>query len=101
MAIFVADRFLLNMSPGFCTAMRGEVRAEWDEVKQHDVLFLLTIRPPLAGELEAWAAAGQGEPNPAEKYGLVYVRGCEVTEVCPPLLTPRPSHELLLRIRVA
>lgn len=62
--------------------MRGEVRAEWDEVKQHDVLFLMTIRPPLAGELEARASAGQGEPNPAEKYGLVYVRGCEVVEVC-------------------
>ena len=31
--------------------MRGEVRAEWDEIKQHDVLFLLTIRPPDAVQL--------------------------------------------------
>lgn len=26
--------------------MRPEMRSEWDELKQHDVLFLLTIRPP-------------------------------------------------------
>ena len=26
--------------------MRPEIRSEWDELKQHDVLFLLTIRPP-------------------------------------------------------
>lgn len=26
--------------------LRPDIRAEWDELKQHDVLFLLTIRPP-------------------------------------------------------
>ena len=32
--------------------MRGEVRSEWDELKQHDVLFLMTIRPPDAMQLQ-------------------------------------------------
>lgn len=26
--------------------LRPDIRSEWDELKQHDVLFLLTIRPP-------------------------------------------------------
>ncbi|GLI62109.1 hypothetical protein VaNZ11_004692 [Volvox africanus] len=60
--------------------LRGDVRAEWDELKQHDVLFLLTIRPPTAAAAAAAFADGR-EPNAAEKHGLVYVRGCEVIEV--------------------
>ncbi|GIL75166.1 hypothetical protein Vretimale_7780 [Volvox reticuliferus] len=60
--------------------LRGDVRAEWDELKQHDVLFLLTVRPPTAAAAAAAFADGR-EPNAAEKHGLVYVRGCEVVEV--------------------
>ena len=26
--------------------MRPAIAAEWDELKQHDVVFLLTLRPP-------------------------------------------------------
>ena len=26
--------------------LRPDIRSEWDELKQHDVLFLLTLRPP-------------------------------------------------------
>ncbi len=56
--------------------LRGEVRAEWDELRQHDVLFLLTLRPPSGADV---AAMSEGRtPSAAEKYGLVYVRGCEV-----------------------
>lgn len=51
--------------------------SEWDEVKQHDVLFLLTIRPPSGAEVAEMHAGGR-KPNAAEKHGLVYVRGCEV-----------------------
>ncbi|KAG2449906.1 hypothetical protein HYH02_000012 [Chlamydomonas schloesseri] len=60
--------------------LRGDVRKEWDELKQHDVLFLLTIRPPDAHAAAAAHADGR-TPNPAQKFGLVYVRGCEVIEV--------------------
>ena len=31
--------------------MRGAICSEWDETKQHDVLFLLTVRPPDQAEL--------------------------------------------------
>lgn len=67
--------------------MRGDVRGEWDGTKQHDVLFLLSIRPPDTQELqsltaEAEAAGGPGAlPSPDKLYGLARVRGCEVIEV--------------------
>ncbi len=57
--------------------LRHDVRREWDDLKQHDVLFLLTIRPPTQQEVEAMTANGR-VPGVMEKYGLVYVRGCEV-----------------------
>lgn len=31
----------LNLS-----SLRPDIRAEWDELRQHDVLFLLAVRPP-------------------------------------------------------
>uniref|UniRef100_A0A7S3R311 Intron-binding protein aquarius n=1 Tax=Dunaliella tertiolecta TaxID=3047 RepID=A0A7S3R311_DUNTE len=60
--------------------LRGNIRAEWDELKLHDVLFLLTIRPPSGAEVAEMFEGGR-KPNAAEKYGLVYVRGCEIIEV--------------------
>ncbi|KAK9820367.1 hypothetical protein WJX72_009525 [[Myrmecia] bisecta] len=60
--------------------LRGDVRSEWDELKQHDVLFLITMRPPDAGALASLHASGKAL-DPAEQHGLVYVRGCEVLEV--------------------
>jgi len=60
--------------------LRGDVRGEWDDIKQHDVMFLLTIRPPAAAEVAQMYAEG-AEPGVREKYGLVAVRGCEVIEV--------------------
>lgn len=60
--------------------MRGDIRGEWDDTKQHDVLFLLTIRPPDQAELAILQQDG-AELHPAEKFGLAYVRGCEVLEV--------------------
>lgn len=60
--------------------LRAEVRAEWDECKQHDVLFLLTIRPPDAGQLAEMRARTE-PPGVMELYGLVAVRGAEVIEL--------------------
>ena len=74
--------------------MRPEVRAEWEELRQHDVLFLLTIRPPdsITANYMAQAQAGRGgggsgrsgeamSGDVMERYGLQYVRGCEVVEL--------------------
>ena len=44
------------------------------------MLFLLTLRPPAAHMLAAARADGK-QPSPAELYGLIAVRGCEVIEV--------------------
>ncbi|KAK9863382.1 hypothetical protein WJX84_010246 [Apatococcus fuscideae] len=60
--------------------LRGDVRSEWDEVKQHDVLFLMTIDPPEPGDVARLTGAGT-VPSPAERHGLSCVRGCEVLEV--------------------
>ncbi len=56
------------------------MRSEWDETKQHDVLFLLTVQPPDQVALAAIRDRGE-EPSPAQQHGLIYVRGAEVTEV--------------------
>lgn len=63
-----------------CAALRVDIRSEWDEAKQHDVLFLLTIRPPDATEIARMRSQGS-QLNPMELYGLAYVRGLEVIEV--------------------
>ncbi|CAL8471736.1 g11278 [Coccomyxa elongata] len=60
--------------------LRGDVRGEWDEMKQHDVVFLLTVRPPDQAALQLLRADG-AEPSPADIHGLFYVRGAEVIEV--------------------
>lgn len=60
--------------------LRGDVRGEWDELKQHDVVFLLTVRPPDQATLAMLRADG-AEPSPIDAHGLIYVRGAEVIEV--------------------
>ena len=60
--------------------LRGDVRSEWDETKQHDVVFLLTVQPPDQVALGAMRDRGE-EPTPAQQHGLIYVRGAEVVEV--------------------
>lgn len=73
--------------------LRGDVRGEWDELKQHDVVFLVTVRPPDAVRL-AEVRAQSIELSPADTYGLVYVRGAEVIEVCPTESAGLTSHIL-------
>ena len=48
---------------------RNDVRDEWDELKEHDVLFLLTVQPPSAKEA-ADAMASGGEDAIARAAGL-------------------------------
>ncbi|KAG0496871.1 hypothetical protein HPP92_001562 [Vanilla planifolia] len=59
------------------SSYKAYIRSEWDSIKEHDVLFLLSIRPsfePLSQE----EAAKSTVP---ERLGLQFVRGCEVVEI--------------------
>ncbi|KAG6679826.1 hypothetical protein I3842_13G010800 [Carya illinoinensis] len=59
------------------SSYRAQIRSEWNALKEHDVLFLLSIRPsfePLTAEEAAKASVPQ-------RLGLQYVRGCEIIEV--------------------
>ncbi|RAL47940.1 hypothetical protein DM860_015727 [Cuscuta australis] len=56
---------------------KAQIRSEWNSLKEHDVLFLLSIRPsfePLSAEEAANATVPQ-------RLGLQYVRGCEIIEM--------------------
>lgn len=60
--------------------MRSEVKKEWDELKQHDVMFLLTVKVPY--DINGTQAKFQnGEITALQAQGLMYVRGCEVIEI--------------------
>lgn len=50
-------------------ALREDVRREWEEVKQHDVMFLLTLRPPDAYAQSAAAESGAGDGGTGELGG--------------------------------
>ncbi|KAH9709891.1 P-loop containing nucleoside triphosphate hydrolases superfamily protein [Citrus sinensis] len=59
------------------SSYKAHVRSEWNALKEHDVLFLLSIRPsfePLSAEEAAKASVPQ-------KLGLQCVRGCEIIEI--------------------
>jgi len=57
-------------------AVRDNIKMEWEQLRKHDVCFLLTLRPPQAATNAGYLDI------PAEEYcsttGLVYVRGCEI-----------------------
>ena len=76
----------------YTVGLRGDVRGEWDETKQHDVLFLLTVQPPDQIALGAIRDRGD-EPTPAQKHGLIYVRGAEVIEVRHMCTRSPPVHD--------
>ena len=50
---------------------RGDVAAEWDSLRAHDVVFLLSLAPP----------SDSPDATPAQRAGLLAVRGAEVVEV--------------------
>lgn len=56
---------------------RHQIRSEWDGLKEHDVLFLLSIKPTF----EPLSADEADKSTVPERLGLQFVRGCEVTEI--------------------
>lgn len=59
------------------SSYKAHIRSEWNALKEHDVLFLLSIRPafdPLTQEEASQASVPQ-------RLGLQYVRGCEIIEI--------------------
>ncbi|KAL6557906.1 hypothetical protein OROMI_018256 [Orobanche minor] len=59
------------------SSYKAQIRSEWNALKEHDVLFLLSIHPsfePLSAEEAARATV-------PKKLGLQYVRGCEIIEI--------------------
>eukprot|EP01026_Neomeris_dumetosa_P020950 TRINITY_DN184909_c0_g1_i1.p1 TRINITY_DN184909_c0_g1~~TRINITY_DN184909_c0_g1_i1.p1 ORF type:complete len:125 (-),score=16.51 TRINITY_DN184909_c0_g1_i1:44-418(-) len=58
--------------------MRPEIMAEWDDLKQHDVLYLLAVQPPNQGQ-ETLTVSDSVEVMKAK--GLLYARGCEIVEI--------------------
>lgn len=78
--------------------MRGDVRAEWEELKQHDVLFLLSIQPPDAATLYAQQQQGVwggGEcssvpcfPGKPQAGALAGASSCCVLACVPPAPAP-------------
>ncbi|ELT95764.1 hypothetical protein CAPTEDRAFT_198998 [Capitella teleta] len=53
--------------------LRQEIKREWENLRKHDVLFLITLRPPNAiGTLY-----DRSQPF-VSQVGLTYIRGCEV-----------------------
>eukprot|EP00879_Flechtneria_rotunda_P011994 GHRR01012527.1.p1 GENE.GHRR01012527.1~~GHRR01012527.1.p1 ORF type:complete len:1484 (+),score=529.45 GHRR01012527.1:151-4602(+) len=65
--------------------MRGDVASGWDELRQHDVLFLMAVNPPNEDDMQdALTAAGvkSGKDLPLlQRTGLFAVRGAEIVEV--------------------
>ena len=55
-------------------SVKDNVKMEWENLRRHDVCFLITIRPPLS--------SASRNTDYSEDFvnvaGLVYVRGCEV-----------------------
>jgi len=61
------------------TGCLPHVRGEWDQLREHDVIFLLTIDAP--------EEVYEGKPNELSvadfpvKFGVTTLRGCEITEL--------------------
>ena len=60
------------------------IRREWDSLRPHDVLFLVTLRPPLDGLAKHVDVANLDPEAFLEHFGVVAVRGCEITTVLGP-----------------
>ncbi|WCJ39022.1 P-loop containing nucleoside triphosphate hydrolases superfamily protein [Euphorbia peplus] len=59
------------------SSYKAQIRSEWNSLKEHDVLFLLSIRP----SFEPLSAEEAGKGTVPQRLGLQYVRGCEVIEI--------------------
>ncbi|KAI7904933.1 P-loop containing nucleoside triphosphate hydrolase protein [Cokeromyces recurvatus] len=54
----------------------SNIRFEWDALRKHDVLFLLTIEA-----LEKSSDPLEADEDFREHYGIKHIRGCEIVEV--------------------
>ncbi|KAL5760333.1 hypothetical protein ACOSQ2_019171 [Xanthoceras sorbifolium] len=59
------------------SSYKAQIRSEWNSLKEHDVLFLLSIRP----SFEPLSAEEAEKASVPQRLGLQYVRGCEIIEV--------------------
>lgn len=71
-------------------SFRGQIRDEWDSIKVHDVIFLVTANPPLFTDEEA--SKVEGLPF-RDAYGVKYVRAGEVVEIVDEEGTPIKDWE--------
>eukprot|EP00026_Physarum_polycephalum_P000742 Phypoly_transcript_00743.p1 GENE.Phypoly_transcript_00743~~Phypoly_transcript_00743.p1 ORF type:complete len:1358 (+),score=249.61 Phypoly_transcript_00743:43-4116(+) len=55
---------------------RGNIRTEWENIRQHDIVFLLAILP----EARPDESLNPDLPFP-KRYGIKYIRGAEVLEI--------------------
>ncbi|KAB1227544.1 Intron-binding protein aquarius [Morella rubra] len=59
------------------SSYKAQIRSEWNALKEHDVLFLLSIHP----SFEPLSAEEASKANVPQRLGLQYVRGCEIIEI--------------------
>lgn len=59
--------------------VKRSVKQEWEQLRKHDVVFLVTVRP----EVPPGTKYKYGEPF-VPQVGLTYVRGCEVEGMLDP-----------------
>ncbi|KAL0387871.1 UNVERIFIED_CONTAM: RNA helicase aquarius [Sesamum radiatum] len=59
------------------SSYKAQIRSEWNALKEHDVLFLLSIRP----SFEPLSAEEADKATVPQKLGLQCVRGCEIIEI--------------------
>ncbi|KAI4384634.1 hypothetical protein MLD38_002757 [Melastoma candidum] len=59
------------------SSYKAQIRSEWNALKEHDVLFLLSIRP----SFEPLSAEEASKASVPQKLGLQIVRGCEIIEI--------------------
>eukprot|EP01116_Phalansterium_solitarium_P021731 TRINITY_DN6889_c0_g2_i1.p1 TRINITY_DN6889_c0_g2~~TRINITY_DN6889_c0_g2_i1.p1 ORF type:complete len:1438 (-),score=611.74 TRINITY_DN6889_c0_g2_i1:257-4549(-) len=59
--------------------VRGKLRDEWESLRKHDNIFLLTIRAPYFRDEKP--ADEDQDLNFTDRYGVAYVRGAEIIEV--------------------
>ncbi|XP_050234237.1 uncharacterized protein LOC126682560 [Mercurialis annua] len=59
------------------SSYKAQIRSEWNALKEHDVLFLLSVRP----SFEPLSSEEAGKATVPQRLGLQYVRGCEIIEI--------------------
>ena len=55
-------------------SVKDAIKNEWENLRRHDVCFLVTVRPPLAASGKDFDYTNDF----INQAGLIYVRGCEV-----------------------